>query len=449
MGKSFEIQHASYGILGKKDIDITSFILQNRYRVSKTINLQEEFGDPYPNQQKFVDVHFRVAEEKTELYEEEEFKIKNGGCRIGFEQYIPFSIEIPNLYRYKILQAKFQIHNMVVRPAHYANPNEFIVVEPSQWDAIVSRTDDGYYKVNEHINIVEWMGSDPFPFRQKIIELSYSREAIYSIRVYEHGGFLLKDLVLLVELPLYRLNMLYHLYPKFHHHLAGIHRRYLAMASNIFSKIIVSVADEVDGDQLRNEDMTKEMFAYAPDLEMLHTCSDAIRKDSNSFLHLLEASSRSKSDYILYCHSKGFAEYQMHILPNVACWVELSYIELFSNIDVVIEQDANFGGCFMHTVTNEGKLMDWRFPGNFYWMKSSIVHHFVRSGLLNPTQQNENDLPKEFPKKMCRELNGCINLLPCKEGMHDMYNHQCILQFKTLIETCTKDGMSRRAIGLL
>jgi hypothetical protein len=449
MGKVIQIKQAIYGNHGKKDYDITDFLLQNRYRICKTTDLLSQFGDPYPNNQKFVDVQYSVSEERTELFEEEEFRIKNGGGRIGFENGIPFEIDIQYMYRYQVVDAEFEITNMVVRPAHYANREEYIVVEPSNWDAVVKKTNDGYYVVSDTINIVEWMGSDPFPYRPKIIELSYKREATYRIRVYEHGGYLLKDLVMLVELPLHRLNMIYHMYPKFTHHLASVHTLYLQKCASIFQKIIVCIADMNEEDEESNENSTNHMFAYPNMMEILHTTNDVSRKDNASFYRLLESSCQTKSDYTFYAHAKGFTEYQMTILPNVACWIELSYIETLSNIDVMIEQNGNFGGCFMETITDEGKLVYWRYPGNFYWIKSSITQAFVQKQLSEKTKMQEEDIARNFPKKMCGDGVGCLNLLPCKEGMHDLYNRVHILQFKTLIEVCARDTMSRRAVGLL
>lgn len=450
MGKIYEIKSAIYGTHGKRDVNITDYLLQNRYRISQTIDLTSEFGDPYPNTQKFIDVEIRVTDERTELYEEEAFKIKNGGGRIGFDKDVPFHIDIPNLYEYHVLDGQFQIIHMVVRPAQYANHQEVITVEASQWDRVVHKTPDGYYTVQQDIDIVEWMGADPFPYRQKIIEVSYRREASYHIRVYEHGGYLLKDFVPLVELPLQKLHLLYHLYPKFDHHLMPIHRRYLTKCQDIFDQMTVCIANENEEDEEMNESMTNELFGFPLELNIFHVESDKEHKDTPSFLKLLEHCATTKSDYALYCHSKGMTEYQLLILPNVACWVELSYIQLLANIDVVIEQNANFGGCFMETHLVDGKLTSWSYPGNFYWMKSSIVSEYVlRNSLLSKAPIKQNDIPKNFPKSICSDVSNCLNLLACREGLNDLYNRQSILQFKTLIESCAKDSMSRKAVGLL
>lgn len=449
MGKTFEIQSAIYGKSSKKDVDISEYLLQNRYRLSKEIPLSEQFGDPYPNDQKYVLVQFQVTDERTEVYEEDGFQIKNGGTKIGFEPFVPFEIDIPNFYRYHIIDASFEIISMVVRPAQYANREEIIVVEPSQWDTFVKRTDDGYYVVQEHVDLVEWMGADPFPYRQKVIELNYRRRAVYGIQVYEHGGYLMKDLVLLAELPLYRLHMVYHMYPKFDHHLLPMHKRYIDKCHHIFSRVMVSIANENEQDEDRNKELTESLFQYTHGLEIMHSESDTQQKDGKSFPMLLEASNTTSSDYTFYCHSKGLTEYQLLILPNVACWIELAYIEALSNIDLVIEQNANFAGSFMERSHVDTKLVSWNYPGSFYWVKSSLVNRFVTTVSLMEQAKKTPDIAKIFPKLMCPQAEGCLDLLTCKEGMHDMYNRQCVLQFKTLIEVCTKDPISRKAVGLL
>lgn len=451
MGKTIEIKSAKFGKLGRRDVDIRAYLRQHRYRIPKTLDLKETFGDPYPNTRKFVDVEIHIKEERTEMFHEEGFRIKNGGGRIGFETPIPFEIHIPNMYDYRVLKGRFDIIQMVIRPAEYGIQDETRIVDVSQYDRFVRRTDEGYFQVEERIDIVDWMGEDPFPFRAKVIELTYRREATYHVRVYEQGGFLLKDFVPLAELPLYRFHLLYHMYPKLDHHVMPVHRRYLSMFEPLTSQITVAVASDHEDDEELNEMMVREFLHHPRHLEILHVGSDPVLKDSASFYHLLDRASHVHTNFVLYAHAKGVTEFQMRILPNVASWIELSYMYLLSNLDVVVEQDANFAGCFMQTSKCDDSIVSWFYPGNFYWVKTRIVKDFARRNppherMIQPLQ----DIPKHFPRMSCPDTKGCVDLLPCKPHMMDLYNRQFILlQYKELIEHCAVDPLSRQVVGLL
>ena len=444
MGKSFEIKSAYYGKSTKHDVDITDYLLQNRYIKPKSNNMTELFGDPFPNSPKYVQVKFTVTDERTEVFEEDSFMIKKGGGRIGFDDNIPFEIDLPNLYRYRVLDAAFEITGMIVRPAQYANPEEVVVIPPSDFGTFVKHTEDGYYVVQERVDLVEWMGCDPFPYRQKVIELSYRRQVSYYVQVFELGGYLLKDLILCVELPLQRLNMVYHLFPIWNHHLFALHKRYLDKCRDIFSSITVCLAHESEEERETNERAAHQLFEYAPQLEIVHMESSKTLKEGASFQSLLETSSQHGSEYTFYCHSKGFTQYQMLILPNVACWVELSYIQALANIDVVIEQNTPLAGSFLQHHTVDDKIVSWHYSGNFYWIKSSLLPPYIAQ-----PHKTSSELAKEFPKNVTSDMSQCLDFLPTKDGMTDLYNRQCVLQFKTLIEMCCKDTISRKTVGLL
>lgn len=451
MGKTIEIKSAKYGKLGRRDVDVRAYLLKNRHRIDKTVDLTAEFGDPYPNTRKFVDVEIRITDERTDLYHEEGFRIKNGGSRIGFETPIPFEMHIPNMYDYRVLSGRFEIVQMVVRPTEYSGRDEIVVIEPMQYDHVVRRTDEGYFEVQDRIDFTEWLGSDPFPFRSKVIELTYRRDATYHVRVYEQGGRLLKDLVPLAELPLHRFHLVYHMYPKLDHHIMPLHRRYLEMLESIVSNMTVAVASDDEDDQGTNEAMVREFLDHPHDLEILHVMSDSAWKDTASFYHLLERASHVHSNHVLYAHAKGATEFQMQILPNVACWVELSYVHLLANLDVVVEQDANLAGCFMQTDKMDDKVVSWYYPGNFYWVKTRLVHEFARRNPAGERRQHPvQDVAKHFPQLVAPETKGCIDLLPCARHMRDLYNRQFILsQYKPLIESCLVDRFSRQVVGLL
>lgn len=458
MGKTLHIESATYGAPLGKHIDVKKYIEEQEYILSKTTDLNDLFGDPVPYQQKHVDVIYTISEDTTETFEEDSFVIKNGNRRIGFETQVPFAIDIENVYQYTVCAASLDIVSITVRPAQHANPEEHVQVPSDKWHFFVKQDNDSYWTVQGRVDFVEWLGEDPFPYREKVVQLQYRRVATYRVCVYEMDGYLFKDVYLPTELPLHRFHMLYHLFPNFEHHLVPLHRRYLEKCGRVFTKIILSIANQQEEDQEDNEEKARSLFLNSPRLEIIHNAQNPVTKESTSFEGLLRVSEKWPSEYTMFAHSKGFTEYRMSMLPNVASWTELSYVQLLMNMDTVLFHGSETAGCFQRKKTDNNHSSSWYYPGNFYWFKSSLVKQFLetvheeRKDYRSYDGRHDttlSDMTTTFPSLASCNVSKSLDLLPSTSKIEDLRNSVCILQYRTLIKALAKDGMSRKAIGLL
>ena len=213
------IKRAKYGIGQDDDIDITSFLIENNYHISTYSNLVYLFTDPYSEKQKYVEVEYEISEDNSILdFNEINYSLeKTDRWCIGFDS-INFTISIPNFYEYIVKESLCNVTKIVVLNER----NEEHVLESEIWDTIFIK-EDGYYYVH-----TQWKPEiDPFENQKKRIRIYYNRFVRYHIKVYEFGGFLLKNLDLHTEIPLYKSCMIFHFYPDFSHIMTDIHIQYI------------------------------------------------------------------------------------------------------------------------------------------------------------------------------------------------------------------------------
>lgn len=421
MDNRVEIVKATYGIGQENDADIRH-LFAKELRLSKLVDLHKILEtDPYPNQKKFVQVVFQNTNESTQILHEECLKIKEGGTRIGFEG-TSFSIDIPRMYSFRVLESTFSIRSIHVRCFNNPSARE-AEVPPARWKHIVNRSPKGFYTIQDVVRVEDLTDSgDPFPGEKKVIYISYSQTATYEVTVYEIGGKLVKDVVL-VELPKYPCTMLYHLYPKFDHPVMNIHKKYLRICGDVFQKIVVSIAHDRMGSSA-NEITFRSILRKDPNasIDFLHTINNQHRGEAMSFMNLLNTVSYLNDNHILfYAHSKGLRHYNRNYVESISKWVEHMYIQCLMNIDTMIYTRANCGGNFRKTcMIDNHHNPKWHYSGSFYLMKSSLLNR----KFIIQRYAHDYFISERCPGLMCPHGDKCLEFLSLRPGFDNLYDNK-------------------------
>jgi len=421
------LEEAFFGIGEENDVDIRMFIEQQNYKLEKKLQLTNHFGDPYPFQCKHIRVKYRIEEDGCHQFEEF-CNVVNGNKRIGYNQKEKkYEFEIPNMYHYKVIHSVFDIQKIVILPQDQSI--EPYPVEKEKWHLFVKEMEDGYVDVIDKLDFLEWIGTDPFPNKPKTIQVYYKRESQYWIQVHEMKGHLCKDMILTAELPLYRKVMLFHFFPIYHHPLMELHVMYLKKSLDIFDKVIISVANTMNSQNISNEERIRSMLQERREskLEIIHTYNCRRRGEAVSFLNLMNKVQRN-FDYIFYAHSKGFTHNEPSKIQTIACWIELMYIGCLSNVDVVIHKNPNFAGNFLkHGMINGNHHPRWHYSGSYYWINSSILEK--RNVLARYT--SDYYIAERFPGLMCPRMDSCLTFIKFTNLNHsNLYDIKCVHTFQ-------------------
>lgn len=428
-----EIVEAFYGIGQENDVDIRH-LFSNEMKLSKSTDLHRITGkDPYPNQTKFVQVTFTSQVTSSKILREECLKIKEGGHRVGFEG-TAFQLEIPNMYSFKVLDASFSIHGIDVlsNAKTSSSTNVKIPIPPDRWKYVVNRSTNGFYDVQENVKMDDLTSNgDPFPGEPKKFIVYYSQSARYQVNVYEIGGYLVKDVVL-VELPRYPCTMLYHLYPKFQHPVMTIHKRYLQKCANVFQKIVVSIAHDRLGART-DEDAFLRIVGQNTNAKIyfLHTLNSRQRGEAMSFMNLLNTVTSFEHDHLVfYAHSKGLGHHNRNYVESISRWVELMYVQCLMNMDTMIYKKSNFGGSFRkNCLINGHSNPRWHYSGSFYLLNSSVLH---RRQMIS-RYSYDYYISERFPGLCCPNGEKCLVFLEVYPPHDDLYNRKSSQHFEAYI----------------
>jgi hypothetical protein len=415
------IKKATYGIGEDEDIDITSYLIENDYRISTYSNLVYTFTDPYTHKQKYVQVEYQISEENGIL----DFNEINNSLEkttrwcIGFDS-IDFHISIPNFYEYIVKESSCEIDKIIV----LNEENEEYILESDKWAEIFIK-EDGYYYVN-----TQWKPEiDPFVNKKKRIRIYYHRSVTYEITVYELGGFLLKNLDLHIEIPLYKTCMIFHFYPDYHHTMTDIHIQYINKFKKMFNRIYISMAHQHRHLIEQNEQILMDRLGNPPNVIILRTFNNRHRGEATSFLSLLNTvCNKSEMEFIFYAHSKGLRHQH---LKSIQVWTELMYVTCLANLDQMIQNDANFGGSFLRPgFSVDNNYTRWHYSGSFYWMNNRMLqrrHFMFRRG------GHEYYISEKFPGTCCPTKEKCLAFLDFPHSNNDnLYEDSCIDTFQML-----------------
>lgn len=415
-----QIEKATYGIGQDNDVDITDFLLTNHYHISKTLNLTTQFGDPYVNIQKHIYVKVRKDEpNKQIMFVEDCYEIKNA-CRLGYtnKEYV---VDMDSLYYYKLLSSSLEIHDIII---YNHNNTEKYNVDSSLWNQIVIQNNN-YYDVSSHIKFEDVLGYDPFPNEKKQIEITYSKSMVFEMRVYEHDGILLKDVVLTTDIANSRKMMIYHMYPKYKHALMQLHWYYLKKCMTMFDKVIISIAID-DYNYEHHHDYIRKQLGEPNNVEFINVRNTKHLGEAVSFFKLLNKIEQEDVDYIFYAHSKGLKYHDSKRLRNIACWIELMYIACLSNIDVIINKNVNCAGSFLiRGLFHSSPIPAWHYSGSFYWFNKSVL---ARKQLINRFY-TDYYISEKFPGIICPRYEKCMTLLfdfpkfPKTSTAHNLYDN--------------------------
>jgi len=418
MGETFEIIKATYGIGQEKDMDVLHLLSRNN-RICKSTDLHQLLGrDPYPNCRKRVEVLFKSDQHSTETVHEECFKIKEGGRKIGFDRERAFHIDIPDMYEYIVTDASFSITKIVVRSSS-SSPGQEVEIDKDRWKHIV-KSSHGNHRVMSSISVEQLTPTgDPFPGAKKVFHISYHQSASYCVRVYEVGGRLLKDVVV-VEIPKHTCTMLYHLFPKFQHPLMDVHERYVRKCNVIFDNLIVSIAHDRLGSKYDQNQFLKIVGKECgTEIEFLDTLNNRHRGESVSFMSLLNKVEDVNDNHIVfYAHSKGLGHADVKSISSIRHWVELMYVQCLMNLDTMIYTKANCGGSFRKDCMINGHINPrWHYSGSFFFVKSSLLYkkqYIQRYG-------NDYFISERCPGLLCPNGEGCLVFLELKRQADNLY----------------------------
>ena len=428
------IHNAIYKINENTDINISEYIQKHDYYISKdmindVMNDMINHIDHDDNICKYVSIDYSINENDGILqYDEINHHInKHDRWCIGFSN-IEYNILFPNYYEYNVIDSSCNITQIIIKNEN----NEEYILSKELWDELIVY-ENGYIYVQ-----VEWKPlTDPFPNQKKYIHVHYNRHVRYNIKVYELNGQLLKDIYLKSEIPLHKTCMIYHLYPDFNHCLSDLHFYYLNRFKHIFNRIYISVAHQNPYMIQRTEEKILEKLGNSQHICLLRTHNNRHKGEATSFLYLLNhVSSHHDIDYIFYAHSKGL-RYSLHDpnIKNIKKWIEFMYIFCISNIDQMINNDANFGGNFIREGFLDNNLTRWHYSGSYYWMNHRMLE--LRTLIKNPKNkhyQYEYYISERFPGLCCPNKEKCHEFLTFPEPMIDnLYYQNCIQTFSSII----------------
>jgi hypothetical protein len=420
------IKRAKYGTGEDEDIDITSYLNENNYQISTYANLAYLFTDPYTNKQKHVDIEYEILDEHGILdFNEVNYTLeKTDRWCIGFDS-INFNISIPNYYEYIVKESSCTIEKIVV----LNDKGDEYELTQDLWDTIFIK-ENGYYYVH-----TQWKpDEDPFENQKKKIRIYYDRKVTYEIKIYELGGFLLKNLDMCIEIPLSKCYMIFHFYPDFNHIMTNIHIHYINRFKHMFHRVYISMAHQHRHIMEENETMLMERLEQSSNIIILRTFNNRHRGEATSFMNLLNnVCAKPDIDFIFYAHSKGLRHPSFSKqMKNIQVWTELMYISCIANIDQMIQCNANFGGSFSRPgFSVDNHLTRWHYSGSFYWMNNCMLqrrHFMFRRG-------NEYYISEKFPGTCCPTKENCITFLDFPNSIHDnLYESSCIDTFSMLTE---------------
>ena len=411
MKKSILINKAYYGLHdGSKNIDITEYIKCNLF-IKKDIKLNNIFGDPYPGIEKILKVDWSIKEigykDIKQNYKDSDY--------IGYKSNYK-KCEFKNFYIHEIIKSNFEI--LQIKIINQDDNVDKIIVDKEKLQKFYGET---YF---------ELPNEEPFTGNFQIIRVYYERNAQYNTTIYEYDGSLLKDLVIGIELAMYKLNFIYHLYPLYSHPMMKIHFNYLTKYINLFNNnIFISICCD---DNYEAHLSKIKSILNNDKINFLYVKNEKNKGEGNSFNNLIsKIKSSNLNEYTFYAHSKGLSK-RGNVIENISIWTELMYIYNLSNIDTVIYTNSNFGGIFKINSINfpYPVTSNWHYSGSFYWIKQNILNRSFN-------YYNHYYISEAFPGLICPENNNCLDY----ECQFDNPNHNTnIEKYSYIINKCFIDN---------
>lgn len=359
-----EISDAYYGVSEDQNINILNILKNKNGYISKNENLNKLFGlDPYPLEQKHICVFWNISQNDLVM------EIKNHDNYFNLNKnYIGYNnfsnenlIHLPNMYTYHIIDSSYNIKKLEIMTKN----NEIKIIE--------NEKDFQSFYTKHYFCFPDKFSIDGISSHSiDKIKVYYSRFAKYKIIVYEIGEYLLKDLCIGIEIPLYKLNLIYHFYPLYHHQFMSMHMHYLKQLDKIINnKMIISVCAD-NNHQYHMDYLTKNLTSS---IIFAHVINNPSQAEASSFSDLLKhVYSVNGDEYTFYAHTKGFKydHKSLKKFDGIGVWIELMYLNCISNIDILLYKNANAGGTYKYPISYPFQSIGsvpWHYPGSFYWIK--------------------------------------------------------------------------------
>ena len=398
---------------GKSELD--SVNIQDNIKIgqiiSKHTDLNKSFGDVCVNTIKYIYIKWKIEmiQECLKLDSDVIFK-----KRIGFKN-IQYDLDIPNVYKYKLLEHDFELLNI-----NCIDINNEKIDGINENDIILQNKN--YFETNLFKNI-----NEKYDNKIKEIDIIYSRSAIYEIYAYELGGFLYKDIVIGIELPLYKKNWICHFFPKYNHYLYNLHIKYMKLFINKFDNVIISIASEKKNDDFQ----LKEEFKEFDNIIYLSVSNNKHIGEGISFQNLLNNLDKNNDkEYTFYSHSKGFSRYNSLELIAISSWIELMYFYNLINMDIIFEKNYIFGGVFTTRDRIENQYIpQWHYSGSFYWFNNKIV----LNQLLKTIRKNDYYISEKFPGITHPHINDKILCILSDTTGYILYNQKSFEKYENIL----------------
>lgn len=351
-------------------------------------------------------------------------------------------LAFPNYFSYTIERATYDVLD-VSASAHGSTARLDI---PSTVVGVTSPMPPPFFELPLSSDIVsriiEYAGGGSV----ETISLTVRRTARYRTRVYTTSTHFKKDVVIGVEIPMARLDCMFHYFTPFlNHPVMDIHHMYLTMLMRLCQSsnghCLVSVCANTREEAHTCETIVRELFEKARPssspscaLTVHQVPNNPEKADGTSFGHMVEyvrsTASQPHDHYIFYGHTKGTSKYPFDILlPAIAIWSERMYVHAIGNIDVMVCADAPFGGCFMSTEQYEHmSYVPWHYSGSMYWGRQDMFH------ITESDEKMQSYYASEiFPGFVCPDPEACLCFCSFEhEGpilYHLHYHHKHSLTF--------------------
>jgi hypothetical protein len=296
-------------------------------------------------------------------------------------------IEMNNLYSHRRILHKFTITKIL-----YGISREESV-------DITSCLRSKIYSIDYYIDIynlnINSLVADPYVNREKNLYIDFEETSVFENIIYEKCGKLRKDLVIGIDLNMYKLNLISHIVPK-KSEIFTLNMEYLKNILSVFNnKKILSI---VSGAGLEEKEYLSN-WINLDNFTCIYKQNDPKLGEAVSIRDLINGvKSYDKNEYTFYCHSKGITRNNGKD-PTIAVWIELMHKYCLSNIDTVIYHDSYTGGairCY-DKFPNVIKSPEWHYSGTFFWFSHKI---FDKIDILSKLT-NEYYIVEMLPGLIC------------------------------------------------
>jgi hypothetical protein len=374
--------------------------------MSKDIQINKLFGvQPNIGDSKYIRVVWKKTTNKQIVLRERCNTIIDA-VKYGRKRSI--RIELNNLYSHIRILHKF----IITKILYGVSKEESIDIT----SVLKSKLDNIDYYIDIYNLDISNLVSDPYVYREKNLYIDFEETSVFENIIYEKCGKLRKDLVIGIDLNIYKLNLIAHIVPK-KSEIFTLNMVYLKNIISLFNnQKILSI---VSGEGLEDKEYLSN-WINLDNFTCIYKQNEPKLGEAVSIGDLIKGvKSYNKNEYTFYCHSKGITRNNGKD-PTVAVWIELMYKYCLSNIDTMIYHDSHMGGairCY-DKFPNVIKSPEWHYSGTFFWFSHKI---FDKTDVLSKLT-NEYYIVEMLPGLICN-----INKSHCfyKDGVKPYY--ECFL----------------------